>query len=133
VVDFQQIDKTAVASKFGHTTYANIYMGERSVQTKALWCPSLGRGPLGVGFVSGPRASRPLLLPYGIIVLLVRGLGPVPFVHDGSGSFSRRGARFAFRPEGIWWIDGLWPAICLMIWESVSDVGLRLHPIQFSW
>src|SRR5271154_5602415 len=72
------------------------------------------------------RASRPLLLPYGIIVLLVRGLGPVPFVHDGSGSFSRRGARFAFRPEGIWWIDGLWPAICLMIWESVSDVGLRL-------
>jgi hypothetical protein len=26
-VKFQQIDKTAGVSKFGHTTYANIYMG----------------------------------------------------------------------------------------------------------
>jgi hypothetical protein len=102
---------------------------------KVLWCLSCGCGPLGVGFVSefGIKAPRPLLLPFGIIVLLVCGLSLVPFVHDDSGSLSQCGARFAFRFEGIWWIDGLWPAICLIIWESVSDVRLRLHPIQFSW
>jgi hypothetical protein len=36
VANFQEIDKTTVASKFGHTTYADIYMGEWSDQTKAL-------------------------------------------------------------------------------------------------
>jgi hypothetical protein len=38
VTVFQQFDKTAAASKFGHTTYANIYMGERLVSERGTMC-----------------------------------------------------------------------------------------------
>jgi hypothetical protein len=74
----------------------------------------------------------PFSFPCRIIVYLVCGLGPVPFVHDESGSWSHLERFLAFRLEGIWWIDGPWPGICRITWESVSDVRLCLRPIQFS-
>lgn len=92
VVDFQEIDKTAVASKFGHTTYADIYMGERLDQTRAHCARASVSALSGVGFVSELWLLDPFSLPCCIIVYLVRGLGPVPFAHDESGSWSQFGA-----------------------------------------
>jgi hypothetical protein len=54
----------------------------------------------------------PFSFPSCTIVLSVHGLGVVPFVHDGAGPLGQLGALITFRPEGIWWIDGLWPGIC---------------------
>src|SRR5271154_6222457 len=42
---FQDFDKTAVVSKFGHTTYANIYMGEPLGPRQARECLPLGPSP----------------------------------------------------------------------------------------
>jgi hypothetical protein len=59
IIHFQYSDRTAVTPKFGHTMYANIYMGEWLVQRRALRCSRLGSGPLCSWLVSGLEPWAP--------------------------------------------------------------------------